>query len=453
MNKRLEEKILAEIRKRVIEKDLELQEKNEDEIIREANIEVLTELTNLSKKEVEEIAKVVRSEVKLEADKNRKKTIYLSIAASFVILIFLIIFWPEAPLKEVLVEDSFTDNTYGWDIFDKYKYKKTIQNGFYIFEPNVEGWCYWDDINIEFPENYDVYVNSLWKHGKFDSYGFTLHQNSDNYCAFQIKADGTAFYGKVVETKWVYEGSWKSKKANSSEMKKPNTQLVKVRAGNFSYYVNNNIVEEGNLGLNISGIGLRACGQQQVAFDNLKIINVDNDEIVFEESFETPSSKWAPSEKMIKQTYFENGEYIFRTNGDDCMWSISSKHIISNNCEITLSSTWLSGEMANYGLMILQDNLNYISCEFKNDGNIRLVKSENGEYTDIQDYVKTKFISNGSLKHRQKAILKNGLLEYFIDDEFVQSISLDGINPSKIGLRVCEKQTVAFDNLSITTFE
>jgi len=453
MNRKLEEKILDEIRKRVLEKDSELKEQEEDKLIRDSNIEALTELTNLSKKEVENIAKSVRTEVQEAVKKQRKKYINIGIAISVLILIFAIIFWPEAKLKEIIVEDEFSNNDYNWDIYNDFKYKKNIKDGYYYMETNVDDWCYWDNVNVDFPKNYDVLLTSLWKYGKFESYGLALSNDNDNYCTFQIRADGTAAYGKVINDKWVYEGTWKNKKANTSETKKPNIQLVEVRNNKFKYYVNNNLVEEGEIDLNFKNICIRACGKQLVAFDNLKIINSDNKKIVFEDNFENASTKWSPSEKIIKQSFFKDGEYIFKISGESCYWAVSQKHQISNNCEIEISSTWLNGETANYGIMIMENNSNYISCEIKSDGNVRLVTSIKGEYININDYTKTKYVGNGSLKHTQKIIIKDNKIEYYIDNEFIQTTYLADIIPIKIGLRVCEKQSVAFDKIKITTFE
>ena len=453
MNRKLEEKILDEIRRRVLEKDSELKKQEEKKLIRESNIEALTELTSLSKNEVEAIAKSVRKDTEEIVKKQRKKYINIGIAISVFIVIILIIFWPEPKLKEIIIEDDFSENTYYWDIYNEFKYKKNIKDGYYYIETNVDGWCYWDDVAVDFPENYDVLVTSLWKHGKFESYGLSLSNDNDNYCSFQIKADGTAAYGKVVNDKWVYEGNWKSKKANTSETKKPNLQLVEVRGDNFKYYVNNNLVEQGKTGLSFNNICLRGCGEQLVAFDNLKIINSDNQEIVFQDDFEKTTEKWSPKEKTTKQSFFENGEYIFKANSESCYWATSQKHQISNNCEIELTSTWLNGETANYGIMIIEDNKNYISCELKSNGDVRLVTSTRGKYTNINDYTKTKYIGNGNLKHTQKIIIKDNKIDYFIDNEFVQSTSLGNITPVKLGLRVCEKQTIAFDKLKIKMFE
>ncbi len=450
MHKKLEEKILEEIRKRVLEKDSELKKQEENKLIRDANIEALTELTTLSKNEVESIAKSVRKEEIANSKKQRKKQIKILTAVLVVILIFAKIFWPE---KEVIVIDDFNNNDYKWSIFNKFTYKKNIKDGYYYIETNKNGWCYWDDIPINFPENYDVHVTNLWKHGTYNSFGLMLSENDDNYVAFLLKPNGRASYGTVIKDKWVYEGDWKNNMGNKAETKKPNEQIIKVRKNKFEYYINNKLVDKGTININIKNICLSSCGEQLIAFDKVKIVNADTKELVFSDDFEKPSEKWTPSEKLIKHNYLENGELIFKTNDKSCYWSASKKHKISKNCEIELTSTWLSGESSNYGIMIMENDANYISCQLKNDGNARTVTSINSKYTNIGDYTKTQYIGNGSLKHTQKIIIKDEMIEYYVDNELITTVSLSYINPVKIGLRLCGQQSVAFDKLKIKTFE
>ncbi len=454
MRRKLEEKILEEIRRRVLEKDSELKKKEEDKLVRDSNIEALIELTSLSKKEVENIAKSVRTE-KEDIDKKQKKQyIYIGISVSVLILILTIMFWPEPKINEIVIEDNFSNNEYSWSVFNDFKYKRTIKDGYYFIETNVDGYCYWDDVEIDFPKNYDVLVTSIWKRGKFESYGFELNKDDGNYSTFLLKADGTAAYGKIMGRKWAYENNWKGQKSNTAETKKSNLQLVEVRGDNFKYYVNNNLVDKGKFGFKFNKICLRSCGEQLIAFDNLKLINSDNNEIVFEDDFEKPTDKWSPKEKTTKQSFFKDGEYILKVgDADGCHFTVSQKHQISNNCEIELTSTWIGGENADYGIIIMEENQKYISCEMKSDGNVRIVKFINGEYTSINDYTQTKYIGNGNLKHTQKIVIKDNKINYYIDNEFMQSIALSNIIPIKIGLRVCEQQTIAFDKIKIKIFE
>ena len=213
-------------------------------------------------------------------------------------------------------------------------------------------------------------------------------------------------------------------------------------------------MREGVLDLIINNIGVRSCGEQIVAFESIRVINLDTNEEVFFEDFLTLEKPWNPREKMTKHSHFENGSFIFKSNTDDnCYWSTSQKYALSYNCEVSVATTWLEGESSSYGFMIMQDEENYILSSMINDGNARLVASEYDEYINIPNYVNTSFESDGENQLTQKIAVKDGMVQYFINDQFIQAISLGAVEPRYLGVRVCGKQTVAYDHLSVTVFE
>ncbi len=453
MNRKTEKKILDEIRKSVLNKDNELKKRQEEKEIQQANIEALAEMTSLSESEVKQIAQLVRDEVSKDYYQKRKRNIYIfSTIAAIVLITVFFLYEPEPEVN--IVEETFDTNAAGWDEFDEFKFKRYMKDNSYIFETNVDGWCYWDDIPVDLPINYAVEVRSKWQKGKFNSYGFSLLTSDDAYFSFQIRADGAAHFGKTVEGKWDIDDSWLTGKAYESGEQKSNVQRVEVRGINFKYLVNGNFVREGVLDLIINNIGLRSCGEQIIAFESIRVVDLDTDEVVFLEDFSTPNKSWNPCGKVTKHSRFENGSFIFKSNtADNCYWSTSQKYALSQNCEVSVATTWLKGESSSYGFMIMQDEENYILCSMINDGNARLVACEYDEYINIQNHVSTSFDSAGKNQFTQKIIIKDGMVQYFINDQFVQEIALGRVNPHYLGVRVCGKQTVAYDHLSVTIFE
>jgi hypothetical protein len=453
MNKKREEKIMEEVRQRVFQKDRELEERKEEKEIRESNIEVLAEMTSLSKSDVIKIEEQVRREylqsLKL---KNRNYIIYIS---AFILLSFILffVFKKEKPPKEYTIEDTFDSNTHGWDIYDDYSYKRSMEAGAYIFETFTDGWCYWDDIPIKFPKNYSIEVVSQWKSGTFSSYGLSLLTDDYHYFAFYIRADRNASYGKVVNGKWIIDGSWQSEKAYGAENDYLNTQELKVRGDDFTYYVNGKYVLNGALDIPVNNIGLRCCGEQIVEFHSVKITDMDNNKVILNENFNPPTAEWNVRESINKTSEIKDGMYVFTADdGDNCFWGVSDEMQIDDNCEITLTSKWINGEKANYGLMLLIDNDNYVACQLNNFGQARIIISEDGAYTNIGDYEKTGFKSNGNNEQIIKAIIKDNTISYYVNDKFVQKRELP-FTPQYCGLRVCGKQTVAYDNLKIKRYE
>ncbi len=87
MNKKNKMHVLEELRKRVIDKDIFLKEKQEKEKLLKANKEALLEMTDLSKEEVDLIEKEIEKEIIVNAKKKQKRLILI---ISAVVLIFVI---------------------------------------------------------------------------------------------------------------------------------------------------------------------------------------------------------------------------------------------------------------------------------------------------------------------------------------------------------------------------
>jgi hypothetical protein len=453
MKKKIDEKILEEIRNRVIEKDQEL--KNEEEIkkMREANVEALTELTSLSRKEVEKIADQVKNEHLLKEKLRQKRIIQYSAFAFVVMIILFFMFRPKPELKTRIVEDDFTNNSNEWSILNSYKYNRYFKDNQYIYDLNNQDWCYWDGINLKLPVNCDIEVESKWLNGKYSAYGIALNQNDTAYYTFSIRGDGAACFAQDMAGKWVINDSWKYDIGYKGKMQK-NVQKIEIRGKNFSYYVNNNLVRTGIIELDIKEINLRCCGQQQVAFDYIKVINADSKKVEFTDNFTNPSNLWNPKRNYTAESNFEKGRYILTEDNDNnCNWSVSELHQITDNCEIELTSVWLTGDLSNYGLMILNDDDNYVSCELQNNGIARFVESKSGKYTYVQNDVKTGFESDGKSANKQKVIIKGSDISYYVNDKLIKTTGSNLSFPCKIALRVCGKQSVAFDKLSIKYYE
>ncbi len=453
MNKKLQDKILAEIRTKAIEKDFE--RKNEQEIneMREANIEALTELTSLSRKEIEAIADGVKKDHLLKQKQKKNRIIIFSISVIFIMFIAYLIVKPKPELKTRIVTDDFSNNSFEWSTYNNFNYNRYFKNNQYIFENNKSEWCYWDNIAVDLPKNYDVELSSSWQNGKFDGYGLGLLNTNTDYFAFVLRGDGSVSFGEVVDKKWIIDDPWKSDVANKGK-KQTNIQRIEVRDRNFNYFINNKLVRSGILDLEIKKLALRCCGQQTVAFIDLKVTNTDTKKVLLDENFSKPSEQWKPEKDFLAESSVKDGKYVFNCNNDNnCYWSTSEMLKITDNCEIELSSTWLSGELGDYGLMILSDDNNYYSCELQNNGEARLVECKSDTYVYVQNYIKTGLESDGKQTIKQKIIIKNGDMTYFVNDQRIKTVPANLDFPCKIAMRNCGKQSVAFDNLSIKYFE
>jgi len=453
MKKKHEEKILAAIRNKVIEKDIQRNSEEEIKEMQEANIEALTELTTLSRKEVEQIAEQVKKDFDINEKKKQKRIIQYSIFFLVSIIVLYFVFRPEPKLKERIVEDNFNDNSSEWSVINEFVYNRYFKDKQYYIELNNKGWCYWDDLNVDFPKNCDIEVASKWMNGKYSSYGLGLNQSDNEYFAFTIKGDGSASFGKVVNSKWVIDDANKYKIGNEGK-NKTNIQKIEIRNKNFKYYVNDNLVRTGILDLDYTMLSLYGCGEQEVAFDYVKVTDTDTKNVIFTDDFSNPSNLWNPKKKFTCEANISNGKFVFNMeNPDNCNWSGSEILEVTKNCEIELTSTWLTGELANYGFMILNDDENYYSLELQNNGVARFVERSLDKYTYVQDDVKTPFDSDGKKQNVQKAIIKDKKISYYVNNKLIKTYSSSLDYPCKIAIRACGKQTIAFEKLKIKYYE
>ncbi len=453
MKRKLEEKILEEIRKIVIEKDLKRQSENEKEEMREANIEALTELTSLSREEVEDISADVRKVFLTQHKKKQKRNTRIAIGVGIAAIIAFFIFKPEKELVARPFTDDFSENKNNWSIYNDFTQKRYFKNNQYIYEIKKDDWCYWDNAEIEFPENFDVEVNSNWIKGKYDGYGVALAKDNTNYLAFRIKADGKASFAKIIEKEWVISGTWLADKANKGK-NQTNIQKIKVRDKKFKYFVNDNLVRTGVIDMQLNNVALRACGNQVVAFNSVKVTDADKNEVIFEDDFSNPDERWETDKDYEMDSYFQDGQFILDSNDENgnCHWANSSVQV-TENCELILSSVWHEGELDTYGFMVMNDDDNYYSFELKNDGNARLVERKYGAYDYVQTYLTTSFESDGYKTIDQKLVVENGKFSYFVNDVLIEEYEPEISFPANLGLRICGKQKVAFEHLDIKYYE
>lgn len=446
MNKKLEDKILEEIRKRVLEVDKELNKRKEEKSIREATKDALAEMTSLSRDEVENIAKKVRNDV---LEKRKKRRIWIAIVIICLFIVGLIEILPALKPKYRFVE-HFDDNHNGWDIFNDFAYDRKINDGKYFIETTKDKWCYWDYIPIALPESYTIELRSIWQSGTYNDFGLGLFQDNDNYLAFRLGADGTVSYGEIFNDEWVVTDTWKHNMANKN--KEPNIQQVIVESNILTYNVNGQEYRKANISrYNLSEIGLRVCDKQKVAFDNLRVMDNKTGELILDEPFDNSANGWTEKRKINKESHFENGKYVFSCDVEDyCYYSSIPIDFQGENYDVSMKSTWQNGETANFGIMLIENDEDFFSFQINNKGEARVVKRYNGKYTYIGNYKATGFESNGENSVEQRIEVRNDEVKYYIGTTLIDKRSISYFRLQELGVRVCGRQTVAFDEIVLS---
>ncbi len=444
-----EEKILEEIRKRVLAADNQKRTGDEKEELRHATREALSEVTSLSREEVDLIADQVRTEFR------RKKRIMSFISAG---VILVVLFAGAIVAKNILkpkpfLDETFDDNKKGWATGEVFNYNRYFQNGEYIFQSNKDRWCYWDTAEISLPVRYTIELKSRWKTGTYGEYGFMLLGISGNYFTFQLQGDGSASYAIRYKDKWAVDAKWMQGYANPGDGNVSNTQKVNFNKGEYEYFINDRLLKKGRFDLiRPTSVAIRVCGEQTIGFDNLKITTKDlagKEIVIMDEPFDNSGTYWSPHKSLLKSQEFKDGRYVFTANKKGwCYWS-SIDMPLEGKYDIRLTSIWLKGEKANYGLMLIEDGNNYISFELQNDGSSRFTVYKNGKYIKISTHKKLGNPGDGLISNLQHVKVEGSAFKYYVNDNHVESWSLENIKVKKVGVRVCGRQSVAFDRLKI----
>jgi hypothetical protein len=463
MSKKLEEKILEEIKRRVFDFEEKIKSKQENADNKEAMLQALDEISSLNAEQIKQIEAQVRKEMLLKEEKQtllRRRMLQIGIFSVLILLVVLYYIFRPKPTPEILLMETFDNNSRGWLIEESFKYKRTHENNTYLFECNHHDWCYWDYVSVSLPSSYTVEVSSTWKAGNLsDTYGFILIKNDNNLGNFALTGSGSACYQEYDMKNW---GSFKFKTnmANKGNGEVTNIQKVIVKNQDFQYFVNDKLVQEGRISANIipTGVALRVCGKQKIAYNFVKITDNASGKILLWEKFsEKLHSDWEFKENFEKQYSIENGQYVAKMGDEDNCY-LSDIPLPANfygkmdkYFVIELDCFWQEGDNQSFGLVLSDNAKSSLSFNLQADNKANVKHHENGKKAQESNLrnINTKLSSQTPI--HQKIILKNMNYnyEYYVNDQLIEQGS-SVLEIRNIGFRICGKQTVRFDNLKIT---
>jgi len=464
MNKKTEKQILEEIRRRVLKHDEAIRQKQELEMDREANREALAEMTSLSRQNVDQIAKQVRDEFAKKKSRKKKFIIFGAIIL-FIAIRNMIFSSPEdsnknrpelKQVRNINFVESFTNNKNNWPTGENYEIKRDFQDGRYIYANNNKGFCSWDRIPVKLPATYEIKLTSVWLKGQYDEYGFMLidaAQKTSSY-SFQINADGSARVGTMVNGEWTGRSNWIEDIAQQGDGRTANIQRLKVKKGAYEYFVNDVSVASGQLNKTgtFGSIAVRNCGVQTVAFDHLKILSVDDAnwaETIMDEPFDTPDAGWTPKNKLTTHRYFENDMFYYRTNKRNKCFFTGINMPLSDNFEVQLKSIWKKGEQSYYGLVLAKNFTSFLTFQLQNTGSAHYAWYSVDKYNKESELVKCGNPGDGEIANIHRVRVEKKRFKYYVNDKLAASGPMHDMEIKKIGVRVCGRQIVAFDNLTV----
>ncbi|WP_338767662.1 hypothetical protein WAF17_06270 [Bernardetia sp. ABR2-2B] len=168
----------------------------------------------------------------------------------------------------------------------------------------------------------------------------------------------------------------------------------------------------------------------------------------YTEDFETESSIFVDEESYNYKKTIEDGALIYESNIDEwCYWNSSPVIEFPDNYTIIAKSNWKIGSYAMYGINLIYDNDNYMNFSLSKEGKANVSVRDNAKYTDNNwNY---KVFTDKSNAHTQRIEVNAGQYEYYIDNKFVRKGRLAPFEFNYVGFRLCDHQTIAFEEISI----
>lgn len=455
MTNKKEEKILYLLRKRVLEKDEELSQKE----YLSATKEALVDMTKLSPKEVNDIYLQIKKEMAEKQKKRNKIILYVSIAA--LVLIYLNYSWVLNMFRKPEIHtDDFNKNTGSWSFYNELKTSYFVEKGTFIMDSHEdsEGVSFVTK-EIDFPKNYSIELDAIKLNGVKDNYGLYLNQSEGNFLYFFINNSGKFKTGCALNSKWQKVMVNKDASSINKSENKINHIKIEVLGDNYKFMVNDIIVNEGSMNkILASSFSLAVSNTQKISYDNLIIKDLDKKTVLYQSTFDKEEAPWTNSREVLKNSEYKNGAYHLTTNRDEyCYWAscfIPENFDNVKKFEITIDAQVQSIENAYlFGIMLITDDQNYVTFNVSSEFGSRYMVSHKSDYAIIGNYNINTVNKTGKFKLKL-AVLKDKI-EFYVNDIFVDKFDKKRNyrywwrDFEKFGLRVCNHNTVAFDNFQL----
>jgi hypothetical protein len=270
----------------------------------------------------------------------------------------------------------------------------------------------------------------------------------ENQLVFQLRGDGAASFARKEGGEFTTNNGWSE--GFAPESGNAHRLRVEIGDGQWKYFANGKLLREGAMGgLAAAELGLRICGEQIVSFTGLRVIDPGASQPVLDEDFSDAAAGWAPQSDIKRRQRLQNGAYVYTTYQKDvCHWT-AIRTPLEGDFVVELFSVWRSGETANYGFQILESAERFLGFALRNDGEARFLRYEDEEFTVVSPPRPAGRPGDGTAKNRQTVRVRDGRFEYWVNGKSVGGGRADDMDFRMIGVRVCGRQTVAFEHLSV----
>jgi hypothetical protein len=187
---------------------------------------------------------------------------------------------PKRPARQgqLLLEDDFSHEQ--WDVYNDSEHRQGYADGQYFIFVKAQEYNYWSMAGETF-QDFVIEVETTQLDGPDNNdYGIILrYQDDANFYSFEISGDGYYTFNKLVDDELFDIIPWQENRA-IKQGNSHNTLRVEAVGPNFTFYINNELVDVAiDSDFSQGDVGLLAGTYQEpgahIAFDNLKVWAVE----------------------------------------------------------------------------------------------------------------------------------------------------------------------------------
>jgi hypothetical protein len=375
--------------------------------------------------------------------------------------------------REVLLADDFAYNRHGWDVYPDGKYYDAVfTGGRYVMDSRSDK-CPISFITppgVSLPSDYDVELDVTWESGVDDNAaGLSLAGEGSDYVSFGLSSNGsTSVWLNLDDQPQPDIMPWRAAPEAIRSGRATNRIRAEVRGRTIRFYINDHFIHrfEDPLPAGISRVGVRVCGQQRVAFDNLTlrrapgglfdtVAGAPSGGLLLRDDFGADHLAWPVYEGgQFYDAGFEAGRYFIATKNERCsMELITPPRALPSRWTVEVDASWRRGVDNNaYGLVIGNDREDYIT--FGLSGNRQAVIWLNLGDKAAPDVMSWK-VMTGTIRADSPNLIRVEVrgrqMAYYVNGALVHRFT-DPLPPGdrKLGFRVCGQQRADFDNLVVS---
>ena len=175
--------------------------------------------------------------------------------------------------------------------------------------------------------------------------------------------------------------------------------------------------------------------------------------ILLLENYEANGGQWIKARGRLD--FFYNDEYLFQSKEDECEnVVIKSLPDLPRDFDIELVSTWKAGMAGKeFGIAIGSDQHNFDHFGISADGQAVVRAIRNDQNTpDLVAWTRSNAIKvSGTAPNNLKIEVRGDTWNYYVNDAYIGAVpNTMSINTYLIGLRICPRQAIAFEQFKIS---